>query len=390
MSTTSDFDRYGRGGNAGWAKDDLGAGRVEDLENVIIQPVRRGKGLAAGSSSPISRRADETPNAQIVPPGRHDSALELAGRLANDDDEIQRVGGRRRIRSEFIVVPIGALFLIGALIKPWAGPTVPSPSASDLAPAKIVEAPTAGLIAAGPTNQDLFTVAPWNYVGPLPVSSDNANPGTSVPPDLGQGWASVDWSALGAPDTHTDWGFSSVQMPDLLTAAQPEVTAPQVAWTGSPGLAFPVTVSVPGNSRVFALAITWPSQQRVKALKFQYLGGPENPPYLPPAGFPPFTQVSPLPAAPMATPPPLVPNPGPTASPSPRAFSSAKVPSSTAPLHSGEFWVPPAAASWLASTADSVPSAWRQLPWSWPMGAYRVTIVTSAGSTQVILRLEPA
>jgi hypothetical protein len=256
-----------------------------------------------------------------------------------DQDQIQRVGGRRRFRPEIALLVAGTLFVAGAVLKPWpAGRAVPSQSPN-------VAATPAPLVA---------VATPIGY------------------PDVpSHGWGGVDWSVLLGTDPHSSWGFATVAMPTFVAVAgDTTVPSPTTTWVAADSPSSPAVVHVARDRSVFALAVTWPSSLMVSSVTFVFLGGPEYESYAPPPGFPPFTQVSPLPAEQVASP---------SASPS-------VAPTAGAAIRSGEFWIPPSEAS-FAAASHSVPFAWRYLPWPWPNGTYRVTLTAQTGTTELLLRV---
>ena len=90
---------------------------------------------------------------------------------------------------------------------------------------------------------------------------------------------------------------------------------------------------VEGQTNVYAIAVTWPSDLVVSRVTIVYLGGPEHPVYLPPPAFLPDSQVTPLPAVAVASP------------------SAAPTIDSTA-IRSGEFLIAPTDAS--SATAPGI------------------------------------
>ncbi len=414
----ADFDRYGRSGgtarnDAFWHGGDNSGrdivGRVEDLESAALERVRptkadrRGGSAAAGTSAalePREPRGAAGPRATGVSPAAHPTASAAPARCGfvravravrsarsagrdptthpapgfagsigdSGEGEIQRVGGRPRLRREVIALTVGALFLTGAMLKPWGG-------GSALPSATAGSSGTPVLLAIAPAIPGSSSTPPWNVGGPQPGLTNTPDSGPDVLGELTQRWAAVDWGVLGTADSHAKWGVSAVLMPDLTTVPKRAVSPPpKIAWTSAVGLALPATISISPGNRIYGLALTWPASERVASVRFQFVGGPDESPYLPPAGFPPFTKVDALSAELLAIP----------------SASPTKAPSYTGELRSGGFWVPPADASVLASTSVSLASAWVQLPWAWPMGLYRVTVVTAAGTTQIPLRLQLA
>jgi hypothetical protein len=131
------------------------------------------------------------------------------------------------------------------------------------------------------------------------------------------------------------------------------------------------------GQNVYAIAVTWPVNVHVSRVSFVYLGEPESPSYLPPSGFVPNSDVTPLPAQ-SVTRVSTTPNADATGSPNPRTVAGS--------TWSGEFYVPPVD---VASNipAASTASAWRSHPWSWPYGAYQVTVTSDRGTTNIVLDL---
>jgi hypothetical protein len=317
---------------------------------VRVEPLRGGR-----TDRPVSR----TPYARdglvldVEPAG-------MDGARADDEDSIQRVGGRRRIRPEIILPVIGALFLVAALTKPWPNPPV---------------GPRSPIAAASPSAR------PSGQVDDQ-TSGPQTDVQIGVPDGLTQAWSTVDWSVLGMTDAHGDWGFAAVTMTSLAGgSAGAGVTSPATNWTPVDSARQASTVAVAHGQSVFALALTWPSDLPVNGVTFVYLGGPEHPPYLPPPGFPPFTQVSPLPGDGVAP-------AGAGFDPDPELVPPAKSQGNSAPniLHSGTYWIPPSEAS-SQPTTGSIQSAWRTLPWAWPNGVYRVTIAAAGRTTTIRLNL---
>jgi hypothetical protein len=268
-----------------------------------------------------------------------------------EDDAIQRVGGRRRIRSEVLLLAAGAVFLAGALAKPWPNPAATARSTG--------VAPSASLAISPDDSPDI-------HIG---ISSDVA-----------QGWSAVDWSVLRGTDPHPKWGIATTVMPSLLNGlAEPDKASPKTTWTAATSPTGDLTVPVVHGLSAYAIAVTWPHNLDVTQVTFQYLGGPDFYSDIAPPGFPPFVQVSPSPgngvALPMA-----VGSFG--TSKSPVAISTGKT------LSSGEFWIPPSDASLNAAIASPVPPDWRLLPWPWPNGSYAVRVTASTGTTTLFLKLE--
>jgi hypothetical protein len=346
------------------SSDDRWAGKVVDLD-----PIDTGR--------PIDRRSRHSgPSAPPAP----------AGRVAYDDEEqTEHIGGRRKLlRPEVALLVVGAVFLVGALAKPWSSP---APAASPLAASFVSASPAvtpSGAIAAAPSGDvaapgaTVFPdIPPSDYRFPFFGSAPSAeSPGGSALPTVGPTptWSAVDWSVLTGLDTHAGWGFTAALMPGV----GPGGAEPNMNWVdaGSP----PVYASVPlvEGLNVYAVAVTWPSSVRVTAIKFVYLGPPQSPPYLPPAGFLPNVEVTPMPALRVASPPAGAADASPTI--------PAWVDPSSGILKSGEFLIPPSD-QWHNAIATVLSNAWQTNPWPWPYGTYEVTVTTDSGSKNIILDL---
>jgi len=307
-------------------------------------------------------------------------------RVVDEPEEaILRIGSRRRLlRPEVALLVVGAVFVAGALAKPWAGR---SPSASPLAaaahsaalaaePSLSVAAEPTAEIAAVPSATVYPDIPPSDYRFPFFGSAPSSQtPGGSAAPSIGPTptWSAVDWSVLTSLDTHSGWGFTAALMPG--TGANG--ATPKLNWVdaGSP----PVYASVPlvQGLNVYAVAVTWPSSVHVTAVKFVYLGPPQSPPYLPPAGFLPNVQVTPLPALRVTSPP-----AGAAASPTIPAWLDP----ASGTMRSGEFLIPPSD-QWNNAVATVLTNAWQNSPWPWPYGTYEVTVTSDAGSRNIILDL---
>jgi hypothetical protein len=308
------------------------------------------------ADSPASMVGDVDP-AGLEPPHR--------GRLG-DEQLAQRVGRRRRIRPEVAIAVASVAFISLALLKPWPStPAVlhPSPIAA------------ASLIA---TSSPASTVAPGTDLPNVPLT---------VPADLTQRWSTVDWSGLRASDPHSGWGLTEALMPNsgagpaiIEGPAGPGTILPMTHWVAAGAPPSSVNLSVDVSDSVYAIAVTWPANVHVSSVTFQYTGGSSYEPYLPPPGFPPFTQVTPLPADRVASPP--------AAAPAPNARSSAPARLGGGGIKSGQFWVPPAEVSGNAIPAEVISAAWKSLPWPWPDGTYRVTLQTQTGPVTIVLRLQ--
>ena len=304
-------------------------------ERVELEPVRSGPGRRFMGRAPIGDEWD-------------------AG--------VERVGGRRRIRGEIVVLVVGAVFVAGALLKPWPNARpVPRPSAAPTtAPSVLIAEQSSG------------PAAPARTMPPSERRTNEPRPDSSLPSSLGDyfgGWDSVDWSALNAADPHAVWGISTASLPGLVPSRNASRNpALRISWqpTGSPTSA--ATVTVDRGRTVFAFAITWPSGVEVSEITVNYVGARGEPPYIASGGFPPFTELSPLPAAEV------------TAAPVALRTGSEII-------ESGQFWVAPAQASPIGGLSSPA-RAWRILPWPWPMGDYKVTVTSKRGAETMVLRLE--
>jgi hypothetical protein len=291
---------------------------------------------------------------------------------------MQHVGGRRRFRPERALLLVGAVFVIAVLTKPW--PTNPptrlaAPSPSQSQPSLITRAapsePTT------PTSSATGTLRA-GFADLCPTFGNVANDAPSgQPPEPGATpvWSNVDWGTLTATDRHSAWGFATTVGADGVPGTVD--STPNTNWVGA-GVR-PVYASVPlvCGQNVYAIAVTWPSTVHVSRLSFVYLGEPESPPYLPPAGFEPNAPVTPLPVTTVvrtAT----ASNGG---SPNPTAALS-----TAGPARSGEFYIPPVDGS-SGIVSKSAAAAWQSHPWSWPYGAYQVTVTSDSGTTNIVLDL---
>jgi hypothetical protein len=281
------------------------------------------------------------------------------------EEAVERVGGRHRFRPEVVLSVAGVAFVILALLKPWPH-ALPARQ-----PALIAVATPAAAITAGPSPAENTAVQVFQL---------------GVPNGLVHRWSSVDWTLLRATDPHDGWGVAAVFMPSVDVGpaaiegrAGPRVISPMRHWVAADPLTSSTTVPVVGGQDAYAIAVTWPHDLRVSAVTFQFVSGLDFEPYSPPLGFPPYTQVSPLPANQVASQP-----VGTGASP---AATSSQQAGNTAIL-SGQFWIPPSEASGDALSSSTVPAAWQSLPWPWPNGTYRVTVTFQTGSITLVLRLQ--
>jgi hypothetical protein len=348
-----------------WSGADQPAGRVVDIDPL-------------DGDGPIAPRP--AGRAGFAP-----RAAEPSDRLGVPDaDDIQHIGGRRRLRPEIAVLVVAAIFMVGALAKPWPSQ---SPAASALAAASRSPSSSAGLsasagaeptgeIAAAPSAVTYPDIPPsdyrWPFFGSAPSAAASGSPAAETVAPLPT-WSTVDWSILTTADSHSGWGFAAAEMPGTGSNA----AIPRIRWVdaGSP----PVYASVPlvQGLNVYAVAVTWPRSIHVTAVKFVYLGPPQSPPYLPPAGFLPNGQVTPMPVLRVASP-----SLDPAASPTIPPWVD---PAAGGP-RSGEFLIPPSDS--LHNPISSVlTSAWQDSPWPWPYGTYQITVTSDSGYRNIILDL---
>jgi hypothetical protein len=289
------------------------------------------------------------------------------GRLS-DEEMVQRVGGRRRIRPEFVLAIAGSVFVVVALLKPWPNPLPagqPSPIAAASPMVAVAVAPSPG------DNNDTTNVALIQF---------------GVPDNLIQRWSAVDWSELRTADLHSSWGIAAATMPSVGVGpaiiegpAGRGTILPMTSWVAAGSPPSNATMPVVGGQNVYAIAVTWPDNLKVTGVTFQFTGSSDREPYLPPPGFPPFTQVSPLPAERVASPAAATQTDRPAASPAPASHQA---------IRSGQFWIPPAEVSGNALSNSVIPTAWKSLPWPWPAGTYRVTITSQTEPVTIVLRLQ--
>jgi len=328
--------------------------------------MRHGRPDGSPYSRPVHPPAEKLE--EQATPGRTGAGEDVSFRDRDEGrTEVQRVGGRRRIRPEVLLVLAGSAFVLAALLKPWPS----SPPATGASPA------SSGVAAfsTGPAASE----QPGDYRFPVPSTDQPPEDSSGITSSLTQRWAAVDWTLLNAVDQHDTWGFGTAILPDL-TTQPPGATppSPALSWVAAIARPDPTVLRVASGGGVFALNVTWPSTVKVTGITFRYLGGPDHPPYQPPVGFPSFTEVSPIPATQVATP---------IASATPSATPTATPTGGGALLRSGQFWIPPSEASWNAATT-SVPVAWHTLPWPWPDGTFRVTLDTTTGPTAYLLTIQ--
>jgi hypothetical protein len=288
-------------------------------------------------------------------------------------EETARIGRRGRVRPELFVVALGALFVATALLKPWPNPprsaTSPQPTALvAVAPSGAAEStPRTSLPApatAAPTVDIWALIPPYNYrPGQWPPPSAAAQSGGGSQP-VSSAWQSVDWGFLSQSDPHTSWGVAALTMPVQPPGGQP---VPAISWAKEVAPWSPSAVFVPGGSSVYGIAITWPASLWVSGVTFDYLSLAA-----------PRVGVTPVPAAAVATP-----APASSPSPTPRVRKT----SSSAGLTSGAFWIAPSS-DLVSPTPTALSDAWRASPWSWPIGMYRASLATNAGTMIVVLDLQ--
>jgi hypothetical protein len=292
--------------------------------------------------------------------------------------DVERVGGRRRLRGEVLVLVAGLIFLAAALLKPWAGlaPAVrPSSSPTSSPPGEIAAAPSPAMpspsTTAAPTPVRAQPIPPYDYRWGFPFPAATVAPGGSQPGvavATNYSWSAVDWSALSTTDSDATWGFAAVVMTNRADGlVGPSTLSPTTSWVslGSPSVYSAVPL-VQGQN-VYAIAVTWPTDLAVSRVTFVYMGGPEHPVYLPPAAFLPGSRVIPIPAG---------------------SATSASAVSQIATNHirSGEFLIPPTSASSIVALG-STSAAWRSSPWPWPYGTYLVAVTSATGTKKVVLDL---
>src|SRR5450759_1294517 len=294
---------------------------------------------------------------------------------ASEESMFQRVGGRGRFRPEVALIVVAVVFVAGALVKPWPAPA-PAGSPSPIAAASPSSSVTAGPSAAIAAVQQGATypnIPPTDYRWPFFTST--SAPGSELGPVVAATpqWSAVDWSILGASDPHAGWGFTAALMP----SPDANAASPTTNWDGAGSPPVYAMVPLVQGRYAYAIAVTWPNDVNVTGLKFVYLGPPRSPPYLPPAGFLPNVQVTPLPAERVSSP-----SAGPAAVPTiPPWVSSVR-----GAIRSGAFWIPSSEASPTA-LSSSIDAAWKSNPWPWPYGAYQVTVTSDSGTTNIVLDL---
>lgn len=294
---------------------------------------------------------------------------------ASEEGMFQRVGGRGRFRPEVALIVVAVVFVAGALVKPWPAPAPagsPSPIAAASPSSSVTAGPSAAIAAVQP-GATYPNIPPTDYRWPFFTST--SAPGSELGPVVTATpqWSAVDWSILGASDPHAGWGFTAALMP----SPDANAASPTTNWVGAGSPPVYAMVPLVQGRYAYAIAVTWPNDVNVTGLKFVYLGPPRSPPYLPPAGFLPNVQVTPLPAERVSSP-----SAGPAAVPTiPPWVSSVR-----GAIRSGAFWIPPSEAS-PAALSSSIDAAWKSNPWPWPYGAYQVTVTSDSGPTNFVLDL---
>jgi hypothetical protein len=219
-------------------------------------------------------------------------------------------------------------------------------------------------------------VPQWDYGWPVPGASQSAQQGTAADPR----WSAVDWTVLSTIDPHDGWGYGTAMMSDLTRLPSSATTpSPVTTWVAA-GPPRYTTITVDPGLQVFGLAVTWPHNIQVTSVTVGYIGGPDHPANMPPAGFPAYAQVSPLPAAQVAS------SPG-VAAGSQATATTRQAIGAGATIWSGQFWIPPSTDSSGPASA-SIPNAWRSQPWPWPDGIYSIAITSTAGTTSYLLTLQ--
>jgi hypothetical protein len=222
-------------------------------------------------------------------------------------------------------------------------------------------------------------VPQWDYGWPVPGASQSAQQG-GAGAAADPRWSAVDWTVLSTIDPHDGWGYGAAMMLDVAQLPSGATTpTPFTSWfaAGPPRY---TTITLGPGLQVFGLAVTWPHDIQVTSVTVGYIGGPDHPANMPPAGFPAYAQVSPLPAAQVAS-------SSPAAAGGGAAATARQAVGASATIWSGQFWIPPSAdPSSPAST--SVPNAWRSQPWPWPDGIYSIAITSTTGTTSYLLTLQ--
>src|SRR5450759_4020016 len=75
---------------------------------------------------------DDPPEKAVHPTSTLRSDFDQGGvetpyrRRLYDEEMVQRVGGRRRVRPELVLTIAGSVFIVAALLKPWQTPCLPA------------------------------------------------------------------------------------------------------------------------------------------------------------------------------------------------------------------------------------------------------------------------
>jgi hypothetical protein len=341
---------------------------ARDLERTTRRPSWEPRRDAGSHGAPQVKKAEDVAR----PPG---------------GAELSRLGRRGRLRPEVVALVLGVAFLLAALVKPWPNParTSASESAVPLAEASgtysAATASAASLVsaaspAATQTVDIYLLIPPYDY---RPGQWPPPTPATTAATPADTPWSHVDWSFLTELDGHVRWGVSALSLPSEAPVGRQPV--PVVSWAPEVAPWSPSVIAIPQGSSVFALALTWPSGLKIGSVSIDYLGAADSGPTVDMPVAAPIGRLTPLPGLAVATP------PRPAAQ-STDAASGAPV-GGDGGLISGTFWLPPS--SDLASrTPGPVRSAWQSQPWPWPLGMYRATLASNAGTMIVVVELQPA
>jgi hypothetical protein len=271
--------------------------------------------------------------------GRPDPREKVDARI--EDEGIQPVVRRRRVRPELVMVALGLIFAAGAVAKPWGSTKPPV-------------APTAGptLIGVVPTAP---TPAPAVNPTRSPLIPSQADPEMAALGPRGMGgrdWVEVSWLTLAVDDAHTALGVAAVGAA-VVPYNGPYLPAPPlpvVTWRANSDTGEAASFAPPANGRIFAVAATWPRDLDVSAVTI----GPAGPASKARAA----ARIKALPAG--------------------NVVLSGQSPSGATSPRSGQFWIPPSDRSPALKGLDLAIS-WQSGPWSWPSGSYVITLTTKAG-----------
>jgi hypothetical protein len=355
--------------------EDRPAVRVIDLPETALEPVRVSGRLPSPHAGP-GRSSQSGLLPDTLRPRR---TAETPSPGPTAEESAEPVAKRRRLRRESLLVAAGSLFLAVALLKPWPSsqPARGPATAPTSAPSAEVAIAATPATSAWQSPVGWPGVPQWDYGWPVPDASQAAAGGSPATGD--PRWASVDWTALSETDPHDAWGYGAVTMPDLARLPASAATPPpETIWVATGSRRY-TTIDVAPGSQVFGLAFTWPHGIEVTSITVGYIDGPGHPANLPPPGFVPFAQVSPLPALPVASPSDVT---GGSRKAGPNRGAG------TAPaIGSGQYWIPPFATP--SASPATIQAAWRSQPWPWPDGIYSVTIATTGGATSYLVTLQP-